>query len=269
MKLGVIGCGKMAEAIIRGVIESGLHRSGEICGSDINRRKLGRLAKKTGILACSSNAEVILKSGVTVLAVKPQDISKVVSELRAAKARSRLVISIAAGVRICTIQQAIRNARVIRVMPNMPCLVGGGMSVFAAGSRATTADCRVAQRLFNCLGDVLQLSEKQLDAVTALSGSGPAFLAYCLDSMIDGAVREGLSRRIALKLATQTMFGTGKLLRELGTDPADLIAAVASAKGTTAAGLTVLESSCLRQALVRTIRAAAKRSRNLSGVGNP
>lgn len=257
----------MAEAIVRGVIEAGLHKSREIRGSDIDRRKLAGLARKTGILACSCNAEVIRKSGVTILAVKPQDIPGVISDLRAEDRQARLVISIAAGIRIATIQRAIPRARVVRVMPNMPCVVGSGMSVFAAGSRATAADCRVTRRLFACLGEVLRLSERQLDTVTALSGSGPAFLSYCLDSMIDGAVREGLSRRTALKLATQTMFGTGKLLTELGIDPADLIAAVASAKGTTAAGLTVLESSGLRQALIRTIRAAAKRSRKLSGAG--
>jgi pyrroline-5-carboxylate reductase len=149
-------------------------------------------------------------------------------------------------------------------MPNMPCLVGEAMSAFAAASGVSARDRQTARRLLACFGEALELPEKQLDAVTALSGSGPAFFAYVLNAMAEAAAKEGLRRKDALFLAEQTMLGTARLLMEKKLDPEDLVRSVASARGTTAAGLDVMDRAGLAETLRRAIRSAARRSRELS-----
>jgi pyrroline-5-carboxylate reductase len=222
--------------------------------------------RRLGIQVTADNAEVARRARVVFLAVKPQQMREVLAHLRPAVGARHLIVSIAAGIGIRSLEAALPSARVVRVMPNMACLVAASMSVYAAGRRATAADRRRVRGLLAALGDALELPERRFDAVTALSGSGPAFFAYAADAMADGAVGEGMRRADALRLAGQTLLGTARLLRERRIDPRDLIAGVASAKGTTAAGLAVMDAANARDILRRAVRAAARRSRELSAL---
>lgn len=264
MKIGFIGTGKMAEAIAASLISSKLIEAHEIFGSDISveRRKL--LKRRYGINMYSKNKILPGVAEIIFLSVKPQQLDGVLKEIAPDVTKKHLVISIAAGKKISLIQSILKEARIIRVMPNLACLVSEAMSVFSAGSTATASDRRVATRMLLCFGKVLELPEGRFDAVTALSGSGPAFFTYLLRSMVDAGVQEGLNRKDALLIAGQTMLGTSKLLSEKKIDPQDIIEAVALAKGTTAAGLAVLRKSAVSNILRRTIRAAVKRSQELS-----
>jgi len=264
MKIGFIGGGKMAEAMVDSLIARKVAVPRAVTVSDISAARRRALKKRYGVAVTGSNAEAVRVSDVIVLAVKPQDLAGVLAGLAACPALRGLVISIAAGKTLAFLQAALPGARVIRVMPNLACQVSEGMSVFCAGRRATASDRRTAARVLGAMGQVIELPESRFDAVTALSGSGPAFLAYALDALVEGAVEQGLERRDAALLACQTMLGTGLVLIRKGLRPSELIAAVASPNGTTAAGLAVLEKSALRRTLARTVRAAARRSRELS-----
>ena len=264
MRTGFIGGGKMGEAMVAALIRAGAVRAGEIAASDVSAERRDALRRRHGIAVYGESLPVVQGARVVVLAVKPQDLEAVLRGIAPSVSRRHLVISIAAGKRTKWIESMLPGARVIRVMPNLACTVGEGMSAYCCGRRSTAADGRLAARLLSCFGRVVRLPEKLFDAVTALSGSGPAFFAYVMDRMAVAAAGEGLSRKDALLLAEQTMLGTARVLLESGTDPQDLIKAVASPKGTTAAGLAVLDGSPIADVLARTIHAAARRSRELS-----
>jgi pyrroline-5-carboxylate reductase len=264
MKIGFIGAGKMAEAILITLLDSKLAAAPEVFASDISEERRQFLKSRYGINMYSKNAAVAGLVETLILAVKPQQLDAALQELAAEITSKHLVISIAAGKKIGSIETLLPEARVIRVMPNLASLVAEGMSVFCAGARATAADTATATRLLSCFGKVLELPEEMFDAVTALSGSGPAFFAYLLNAMVEAGVQEGLNRQDALLLAEQTMLGTAKVLVEKGVEPHELIASVTSAKGTTAAGLAVLDKSDVATILHRTIGAAVQRSRELS-----
>ena len=264
MKLGFIGSGKMAEAIASGLIESSTCKAGDISASDISAARRNQMQRRLGIMVTKDNLAVMQQSRVVFLAVKPQHLSDAMASIAPATTARHLVISIAAGVRIGTIEKALPKARVVRVMPNLPCQVYEGMSVYTMGHRTTSADKRTVAKLLASFGKAMLLPESKLDVVTALSGSGPAFLAYCLDCMVAGAVKNGLTRRAALELGKQTMLGTAKYLIETKMDPAVMIERVASAKGTTAAGLDVLDNPATARSIRNTIAAATKRSKELS-----
>lgn len=262
-RTGFIGAGKMAEAIIAGLITRKFAAPNDIVASDVNSARLEELRERYGISTLPDNAGVAARAELCVLAVKPQQLDAVVRDLAPALGKGHLLVSIAAGKTTTHIESLVPAGRVVRVMPNIACLVGAGMNVFTRGTRATEEDAAVVSRLLSCCGQALELPESLFDAVTALSGSGPAFFAYLLDRLVDGAVAEGLSRDQALRLASQTMAGTAQLLMAGTLQPADLAAAVTSARGTTAAGREVLETADMADALCRTIRAAARRSREL------
>jgi len=264
MTVGFVGAGRMAEAIISSLLGSEMVAARQVCASDIavGRRRL--LKRRYGIRMFPKSLPVVTSAKVIFLAVKPQDLKKVVQEIAPGITRGHLVISIAAGKTISFIESFLTEAKVIRVMPNLSSLVMEGMSVFCSGTKTTAKAKKTATKLLSCFGKVLELPEERFDAVTALSGSSPAFLAYLLDMIIDAAVREGLKKKEALLLGKQTMLGTARLLIEKGIAPKELVRAVASAKGTTAAGLAVLEKSDVATVLRRTIRTAAKRSKELS-----
>jgi pyrroline-5-carboxylate reductase len=264
MKVGFIGGGNMAEAIIASLLSSKTLEAHEIFASDIAAERRDALKKRYGINVYSRNDTVVAAAEILFLAVKPQNLGDVLAGVAADVTEEHLVVSIAAGKRIAFVQSYLSLAKVVRVMPNMATLVAEGMSVFCAGEGVTQAQRGMVRELLSCSGKVLELPEASFDAVTALSGSGPAFFAYLLARMVDGAVAEGLERADALLLAEQTMLGTSRLLIERGVDPEDLIGSVASAKGTTAAGLDVLDGSQVGGELARTIAAAARRSRELS-----
>ena len=253
----------MAEAMMTGLIEKNVSSSSDILASDVSPERLADLRARYGIRTTLNNADVAARAGIVILAVKPQQLDPVLRDLSPALTANHLVISIAAGKTTGHLESLAPLCRVVRVMPNMACLVGEGMNVFTRGLRATPQDAETVSRLLACSGQALELPEALFDAVTALSGSGPAFFAYLLDRLVDGAVKEGLPREQALLLAAQTMAGTARLLMIRRMEPADLAASVTSAKGTTAAGRDVLENKETADVLSRTIQAAARRSREL------
>lgn len=265
MKISFIGAGKMAEAIIASLIRAKVASPSEIFASDTSEDRRKALKKDYGVNTYASNSLVAGMGNVIFLAVKPQQLDDVLAEIAPSVTREHLVISIAAGRRLARIEELLPEARVIRVMPNIACLATEGMSVFCAGGRALASDRALAKKLLGSVGRVLELPEEQFDAVTALSGSGPAFFAWVAGQAAEAAVRLGLSREDACTLAAQTMLGTARLMLEKPMAPTELVAAVSSPNGTTVAGMKVLAASDVGAVLADTLKAAAQRSRELSG----
>lgn len=263
-KTGFIGGGKMAEAIISALISTKTLPAHSIFVSDISAERRRRLKRNYGINAYSRNKVVAAEAQIVFLAVKPQNLDEVLSEIAQELGGSHLVISIAAGKTLAFLEGHLPESRVIRVMPNLPCVIKCGMSVFCQGHLATATDVRTVEQLLACFGQVLQQPESALDAVTALSGSGPAFFAYLLQSMVEGGIALGLESQAAFTLALQTMRGTAQLMQEQKLEPAELIDSVTSPGGTTAAGRKVLEKSGISDILQQTLAAAAERSKELS-----
>ncbi|MCC6178519.1 MAG: pyrroline-5-carboxylate reductase [Chloroflexi bacterium] len=259
-----VGAGQMAEAIIRGVLDAGLLTPGQIVASDVRLDRLADLHERIGIGTEARNAAVPERGQVIVLAVKPQDVDAALAEIGPSTPPDRLVISIAAGVPLARLEAPFtRDVPVIRVMPNTPCLVREGMAVLARGRYVTPAHEAVALRLFNATGKAVALPEKSLDAVTALSGSGPGYIAIVIEAMIDAGVRVGLPRDIATTLAIQTTLGTAAMLSQTGEHPARLKDMVTSPGGTTIAGIHALEKAGVRAAFMDAIVAATERSHEL------
>lgn len=253
----------MAEAIVAGVIARSAVGPRDILVTDIEEARRSVLSARYGVAVTPDNAVAVSHGLVVFLAVKPQQLDDVLRGIAPGLTAGHLVISIAAGKTTEWIEERLPRGRVVRVMPNMACMAGEGMSVLVRGTRATEGDATVTKELLECCGRARELPESLFDAVTALSGSGPAFFAYLLDRLVDGAVGEGLPREAALELAAQTMLGTARMLMEKGLSPSELAAAVTSAKGTTAEGRQMLETDAVAGALRRTIEAAARRSREL------
>jgi len=264
MIIGFAGCGKMAEAMATGLISAGIARPSQIYGSDTDRRRLSSLKRRHGIKICSGNLDLLSSADVIFVAVKPHQMQMVLEEIRLSTSNKHLIISIAAGVPVSFIESILDRGRIVRVMPNMPCLVSAGMSVFTLGTRATSTDRVTVCKLLGSFGVALELPETVFDAVTALSGSGPAFFSFVLDKMAGGAIKTGLSRRTALMLAEQTMLGTARLLIDRDIDPCELVGSVATPNGTTAAGLDVLENRGTAGALTDAVKAAARRCLELA-----
>src|SRR5579884_1899130 len=256
--IAFLGAGQMAEAVLRGLLRAHTppHR---LFASDIRRERLDYLASALGIQVCESNQEALQRAEVAVIAVKPQDTPALLAEMQQGVHPGHLVISVAAGVKLATLEAALPpGVPVIRVMPNTPAFVSEGMAVIARGRHATEAHEAVARRIFESVGRVLALPESKMDAVTALSGSGPGFVA-----LADGGVAAGLPRDTALLLAAQTVLGTARLVLERELHPAVIKDMVASPAGTTIAGLAVLEEAGVRGALIRAVLAATHRSEEL------
>jgi pyrroline-5-carboxylate reductase len=264
MNIGFIGAGKMAEALIAGLIARQFAQPRDILASDVSAERLDALREQYHISVTTSNADVPAHADLLVLAVKPQQLDAVLRDIAPVTTGEHLVISIAAGKRTAWLEALLPAGRIVRVMPNIACLVGEGANAYTRGTRATEDDAALVQEVLGCCGLALELPETEFDAVTALSGSGPAFFAWVLDRFVDGAVLEGLPRDQALVLGAQTMLGTARLLLATGAEPANLAASVTSAKGTTAEGRAVLENEAAADLLKRTIQAAARRSRELS-----
>jgi pyrroline-5-carboxylate reductase len=215
------------------------------------------------------NVQVLSAADVTILAVKPQQLSAVLRQLRPAASAQKLILSIAAGVRLAALAEGLGPAtRLVRVMPNTPCLVGQSASAYALGQNATAADGELVGRMLGAVGKALAVDEKLLDAVTGLSGSGPAFVYLVIEALADGGVRAGLPRDVALQLAAQTVRGAAEMVLATGEHPGVLKDKVASPGGTTIAGLAVLEAQAVRGALMAAVEAAAARAAELAGVYN-
>jgi len=278
MKIGFIGCGKMATALVQGVQKSGVCAPADIFLSDAIPAAAEKLAAETGGTKVASNAEIVGAADVIVLAVKPGDAIAALKSLASgqmestmrwawksgAPGDSKLLLSIVAGLSLPTLEAAAGDRlRVVRVMPNTPALVLQGASAFALGSRALPEDAETARQIFGSVGVAVQVKEELLDAVTGLSGSGPAYAYTVVEALADGGVLMGLPRDLALKLAAQTVAGAAQMILQSPEHPAALRDQVASPGGTTIAGIEALEKAGLRHALISAVRAATERARQL------
>lgn len=263
LAVGFLGAGQMATALAVGWARAGLLDPARSRASDPSPAARAKFETTAGVTSTDSNAEVAVGCDTLVLAVKPQVLPAVLADLRPHLAARHLVVSIAAGVTLRALGEMIGDARVVRVMPNTPCLVGESAAAFALGSSATPNDAAVVGELFGAVGKVHHVAEHLLDAVTGLSGSGPAFVYVLIEALADGGVKAGLPREVALSLAAQTVLGSAKMVLETGTHPAALKDAVASPGGTTIAGLHALERAGFRAALMDAVEAAATRAAEL------
>jgi pyrroline-5-carboxylate reductase len=262
-RVGFVGAGNMAEAMIRGLVTGGHVAPDRIVASGPRRERLDELAKKYGIQTTTANRDVA-KAGIVVLSTKPQILDKVLREISEFLAAGTLVVSIAAGVDSATIEAALPDGvRVVRAMPNTPALVGAGATAISAGAHATEGDLATCKALFDAVGITVTLDEGHLDAVTGLSGSGPAYIFLILEALADAGVKVGLSRRNAQRLAAQTVMGSAKLLLDTDEHPGKLKDMVTSPGGTAIAGLHTLEEGGLRTTLINAVETATKRAREL------
>lgn len=263
-KVGFVGGGNMGEALIRGLVESNLVPSETIAVTDVRAERTRQLAEQYGVRPLTGNGALVTASDVVILAVKPQIMAPVLREVLPALTRRPLVISLAAGVSTATIQSVLgKYQRLIRVMPNTPALVLEGVTAIAKTPGLEAEDLETAQEIFAAVGKVVVLDEEQLDAVTGLSGSGPAYVAIVIESLADGGVKMGLDRATAMTLATQTVLGAATLLSETGMHPGTLKDMVASPGGTTIAGIAALEEGGVRTTFIRAVERATLRSREL------
>ena len=263
-KIGVIGAGKIGAAIIRGVIRAGLARKDQVMASDVSKSLRQAVGAELGIQVTPSNAKVCEFADIVILAVKPQIVDTVLKEVAKKLGRTKLLISVAAGVPLSRLEKNLaKGARVARVMPNIPCVVGAGASCYAGGAHATQADLEKVGAILNSFGIGLALEEKYLDAVTGLSGSGPAYVFLFIESLADGGVQVGLSRDVALKLALQTVYGAARMALESGKHLGQLRDEVTSPGGTTIAGLYALEKGRLRGTVMEAVLQATQRSQAL------
>jgi pyrroline-5-carboxylate reductase len=262
-RIGFIGGGNMAEAFVKGLIKGG-YPAAEIIISDPSEPRRHFLTERYGIAVTEENLEVVRGCDIIVLAIKPQLVTAVLGAFASEFTADKLLISILAGVATSTLEGILGGTpRVVRAMPNTPALVGEGAAGLCRGRFAGPDDLTYARRLFETFGIVCLVSEEQLDAVTGLSGSGPAYIFTVIEAMADGGVQEGLPRDTALALAIQTVLGAARLLKESGEHPALLRDKVCSPAGTTIAAVQVLEEKGLRATLMAAISCATRRSREL------
>jgi pyrroline-5-carboxylate reductase len=267
---GFIGAGKMATALVQGMLRARLAKDDSIVASDPLEGARTSIQVETGIAVLESNLDVLKNSDVLVLAVKPQSMSQVLAELSKAVTSEHLVISIAAGITIESIVHGLgMHSRVVRVMPNTPALIGEGISAYALGAGVRPEDRALVEDLLGSVGQSVNVAESMLDAVTGLSGSGPAFVYLMIEALSDGGVRVGLPREIANQLAVQTVVGAAKMVRESDEHPGVLKDQVASPGGTTIAGLHALEKAGVRGAFIEAVVAATHRSAELAALAAP
>lgn len=263
-ELGIIGGGVMGEALLSRLLASGIYAAEAVLIADPSPERRKVLAEQYGLSVTASNRGVVEGSSVIILAVKPQVFDQVARQFQGVSCDSSpLVISILAGVPLSRLEAAMPGWPVIRAMPNTPSTVGAGMTAIAAGSRTLTEHCELACRIFEAVGEVVQIPEDLMDAVTGLSGSGPAYVAIVIEALADGGVAAGLPRHIAHQLAIQTVLGTAQLVQQTGMHPAVLKDRVTSPGGTTIAGVSCIEELGLRFALIEAVRAASRRSQEL------
>lgn len=263
-KVGFIGAGNMGEALIRGLVNANVVAPEAIWASDVRLERLKELDSQYGIQLAPDNLEVVRQADVLIMAVKPQIMAAVLREIAPALTRRKLMISLAAGVSTARIRATLgREVRLIRVMPNTPALVLEGVTAIAKAEGLEADDLDVAGEIFSAVGRVVVLDEELLDAVTGLSGSGPAYVAVVIESLADGGVKMGLDRITAMTLATQTVLGAAKLLLETGMHPGALKDMVSSPGGTSIAGISALEEGGIRTTFIKAVERATGRSKEL------
>ncbi len=266
--IGFIGAGNMAEAMIGGLVRGKHVQADKVAASDPRKERLDELRTAFGIDVTTLNREIVQRCTLIVLSVKPQIMDKVLREVGDQMKPGALVVSIAAGVDTSRIEDAVPDSvRVVRAMPNTPALVGAGATAISPGKHASEQDMAIAKALFDAVGITVELDEVHLDAVTGLSGSGPAYIFLILEALADAGVKVGLSRRAAQRLAAQTVMGSAKMLLETDEHPGKLKDMVTSPGGTAIAGLHTLEEGGLRTTLINAVETATKRARELGRGG--
>lgn len=264
IKLGFVGGGIMAENILRGVLQAGLMNKTQITVSDLNASRLALLKKQFNIKTDKDNNKIVSQCDIIVLAVKPQNMKEVLEEVSTSSSNKKLFISIAAGVTSAAISRDLYGkGRIVRVMPNVGAKVLESASAICKGPQAKADDIKTALSIFNAIGKAVIIKESLMDAVTGLSGSGPAYVFLFIDAMSDAGVKAGLPRVTALELAIQTFFGASKLLLETGETPAAAKDQVTSPGGTTICGLHSLEKGSVRADIINAVEAAILRSKEL------
>jgi len=267
-KLGFIGGGNMAEAMIKGLISASFIEAKNILVSDVVASRLDYLHSEYKVKVTSDNRELVERSDVLILAVKPQLVKHILEGVREVMDPKKLLVSIAAGVPIAAMEEVLRagqdkNYCVVRTMPNTPALVQEGVTAIASGEHVSKTDIKIAHRIFEAISRTVDVEEVHLDAVTGLSGSGPAYIFMIIEALSDAGVKMGLSREVANILTIQTVLGSAKLARESGKHPGELKDMVTSPGGTTISGLHTLEAGGLRTTLMNAVEVATQRSREL------
>ncbi len=260
MKIAVIGTGNMGQALVRGLVEKSVYPQ-NISVYDVDAKKVSSLKKEFAVKIAKSGRLCVSLADIVILAVKPQILQEAVAEIASSVDKDALVISIAAGVPIAKIEGYFKKPMsVIRVMPNMPALVGAGMSAFSLGKHASQKQRKTAEAVLEAFGEYVQVPEKMLDLVTAISGSGPAYFFLLAEKMIEAAYEMGMKVDVAKRLVYRTAFGSGKVLAESAEDPEDLIAKVASKGGTTEAALKIFQRKGFGRIVQDAVKAAHRRS---------
>jgi len=263
-KVGFLGAGNMAGALIKGILGSGVYSASDLWVTDAFAEQRRRIRRHYGVAAAPDNRELVRGSQIVVLAVKPQVLAAVLDEVRSVATNRQLFVSIAAGVPLTRIEERLGGKRLVRVMPNTPALLGKGMSVLVKGAKATAADLRAAMRIFRGVGDALAVDEESaLDPVTGLSGSGPAYVYRFAEALIEAGTRQGLSPAVASRLVFQTIDGAAAMLLGTGMSPKELREMVSSPGGTTLAGLAALDRAGFAAAVDAAVSTATRRSREL------
>jgi len=270
-KLGFIGGGNMAEAMIKGLLSASFIEAKNIFVSEPSEAKRDTLHAEYKIKVSADNRELVKKCDILILAVKPQIFQEVLVDICSLVDSDKLVISIAAGVPISIIDDALRGDKnkkfsIVRTMPNTPALVQEGVTAIASGKHVNKTDVKIAHRIFEAVGRTVDVEEDQLDAVTGLSGSGPAYIFMLIEALSDAGVKMGLSREVSTTLTIQTVLGSAKLARESGKHPGELKDMVTSPGGTTISGLHALEEGSLRTTLMNAVEDATLRSRELGQI---
>lgn len=265
-KLGFIGAGKMAEALLKGIISQEIFASQQIHISDIKEERLIELKDSYGVQITEDNQELVKESDIVVLAVKPNIITDVLAEVADNFTDKQVIYSIAAGVELESIETRLSSqTAVFRLMPNTPALIGEGAIAYSPGSYCQTEDEELLKEIFTAAGSVTKVKEELMDAVTGLSGSGPAYVYLIIEALIDAGVNVGLAREKARELVLQTLIGATKTVAETGEHPAQLKDMVTSPGGTTIAALESLEDDGLRSALFQAVKTATNKSKQLKG----
>jgi pyrroline-5-carboxylate reductase len=261
----VLGAGKIGESLIAGLLRSKWREPAEIVATGRREDRVRELAERYGIDTTLSNAEAVVGAALVVIAVKPQDFDALLGEVSPAIATEQTVLSVAAAIPTSSIEQRVaQGVPVVRAMPNAPATVHEGIAGICAGAHAADEHLGLAEDVLSHLGSVVRVPERYMDAVTAVSGSGPAYFALLAEAMIEAGILLGLSREISTQLVVQTMLGTAKLLRDERMHPVELREMVTSPGGTTIRAIRELERSGVRAAFLNAIQAAMERSRELA-----
>jgi pyrroline-5-carboxylate reductase len=264
-KIGIIGAGNMGEAILRGLHQKGMAKG--IVVSELRSDRRNAIKKTYGVEVVSDNRQLASQVQAIILAVKPQELKGVLQEIAPALEPSTLLISIAAGASLGAIASVLaKDVRLIRAMPNIAAQALESATALSPGAEVSAADLELAREIFNAMGKTVIVSESLMDAVTGMSGSGPAYVSLFIEALADGGVRMGLPRKDALEMAIQTVLGTARLLTEQGEHPAHLKDRVASPGGTTIAGIAALEAKGFRGAVMEAVAAATQRSKELAKI---